>query len=107
MSILIGLVFKYVCALLGDPSIPSCSSRIALTKLLIELSQLDKALDVLSSVEKDDDELVDLWYLFGWVNYLKAQQCTDNSEKKELLDDAKECLENTKKVPFVSSDGIK
>ncbi|CAG8825355.1 3829_t:CDS:2, partial [Gigaspora rosea] len=53
----------------GNQSIPSYETRISLIKLLLELSQYTQALSVLEILQKEDDQVVDIWYLYGWCYY--------------------------------------
>ena len=99
---------------------PPYSSRISCAKLLLELGEYDvsltrlissphlaltlapsltpppsqKAFEVLEGLLCEDDEVVGVWYLMGWLHYITADR-----------DSALFYLEQTEKVwdcPFVS-----
>ncbi|XP_077866417.1 uncharacterized protein LOC102807988 [Saccoglossus kowalevskii] len=52
--------------------------RITTAKLLIELQMFEKSIDVLENLLEEDDEVVIVWYLIGWSNYLLT---TDEHKK--------------------------
>ncbi|KAL7276128.1 hypothetical protein RUND412_000891 [Rhizina undulata] len=86
-----------------DPSsndIPSYANRIILSKLLIETSQYETALEVLERLQLEDDQLPDLWYLGGWSLYLLGEQDREAGGEgwKELWDAAREWLANCEKL---------
>ncbi|XP_046846352.1 probable assembly chaperone of rpl4 [Xenia sp. Carnegie-2017] len=58
---------------LKSSRIPSYDSRISLSKMLIEINEFDTAADVLGELLSEDDEVVQVWYLLGWNEYLKEQ----------------------------------
>ncbi|CAN7996326.1 unnamed protein product [Ixodes hexagonus] len=63
-----------------DPVCPlSYSCRVSGAKLLIELEMMDEANAVLDGLVEEDDEVVDVWYLLGWLNYLRAGEYMDNA----------------------------
>ncbi|CAG8464474.1 11769_t:CDS:2, partial [Scutellospora calospora] len=83
----------------GDPLIPSYDIRISLVKLLLELSQYNKALAVLEILQKEDDQIVDIWYLYGWCYYCMGQDSLQN--KEDYLahwEDARDCLITCEKL---------
>ncbi|KAL1922431.1 uncharacterized protein VTP21DRAFT_9970 [Calcarisporiella thermophila] len=82
----------------GHPSIPQYDSRIALTKLLLEMSLHERAMTVLGGLQKENDQSVDLWYLYGWTYNCMMEEATDPEAKRELMDDMRECLENAIKL---------
>ncbi|KAK8789232.1 hypothetical protein V5799_020993 [Amblyomma americanum] len=55
------------------------SSRVSAAKLLIELEMLDEANTVLDGLVEEDDEVVDVWYLLGWLNYLRGGEYKGNA----------------------------
>lgn len=57
----------------------SYSSRVNGAKLLIELEMLDEANTVLDGLIEEDDEVVDVWYLLGWLNYLRGAEYLGNA----------------------------
>ena len=78
----------------GHPSIPPYETRISLVKLLLELSEYVKALSVLEILQKENDQVVDLWYLYGWCYFCMSL----NDEHKIHLKDAQECLTTCENV---------
>ncbi|EEC05417.1 conserved hypothetical protein [Ixodes scapularis] len=57
----------------------SYSCRVSCAKVLIELEMMDEANAVLDGLVEEDDEVVDVWYLLGWLNYLRAGEYMDNA----------------------------
>ncbi|XP_076327475.1 uncharacterized protein LOC143234197 isoform X1 [Tachypleus tridentatus] len=57
----------------------SYDARINTSKLLIELELYDEAAEVLEGLVEEEDEVVDTWYLLGWMNYLRGQDYWGNS----------------------------
>lgn len=57
----------------------SYSCRVNGAKLLIELEMLDEANTVLDGLIEEDDEVVDVWYLLGWLNYLRGGEYLGNA----------------------------
>ncbi|CAG8467359.1 11385_t:CDS:2 [Funneliformis caledonium] len=74
----------------GHSSIPSYESRISLVKLLIELSQYTQALNILELLQKEDDEILELWYLYGWCYFLMGQDSQNEQDHLTHFDDAHE-----------------
>ena len=50
------------------------TTRIAAGKQLIELEMWDEASDVLDGLLEEDDEVVEVWYLLGWLNRLRDDE---------------------------------
>jgi len=48
------------------------TTRISTAKLLIELEMLDEATQVLEGLVDEDDEVVETWYLLGWLNRIRS-----------------------------------
>ncbi|CAG8702520.1 17446_t:CDS:2, partial [Dentiscutata heterogama] len=83
----------------GDPSIPSYDTRISLVKLLLELSQYTQALSVLEILQKEDDQVVEIWYLYGWCYYCMGQDSLQNKENQlAYWEDARDCLITCEKL---------
>ncbi|KAM9310523.1 uncharacterized protein KZ484_026402 [Pholidichthys leucotaenia] len=88
--------------------IPPYESRVTTSKLLIESSEYEMAVDVLEGLLEEDDEVVQVWYLCGWVCYLQwgnAKQLQERERKQEieeeavtLKDSARSYLTNAKKL---------
>lgn len=54
----------------ADSIIPSYAQRVACSKLLIELGLYEECFELLSRLQKENDEDIEIWYLFGWGYYL-------------------------------------
>ncbi|KAJ1796814.1 hypothetical protein LPJ75_007172, partial [Coemansia sp. RSA 2598] len=84
-----------------DPSqLPSYENRLALVRLLLELDDKEKALNILERLQKEDDESVDMWYLYGWTYHLQSEEgaSADSEDKIELLSSARECFNQAIKL---------
>ncbi|KAJ0420138.1 hypothetical protein BJY00DRAFT_301754 [Aspergillus carlsbadensis] len=57
-----------------DHSVPDFATRISLSRLLMEVSMLLEALEVLERLILEDDQSVEAWYLGGWCTYLLAEK---------------------------------
>jgi len=55
------------------------TTRLSTARMLIELEEWEKATNVLNGLIEEDDEIVDPWYLLGWLN--KVRQ---DAEKEDL-----------------------
>ncbi|CAN7949157.1 unnamed protein product [Ixodes pacificus] len=85
-----------------DPVCPlSYSCRVNCAKVLIELEMMDEANAVLDGLVEEDDEVVDVWYLLGWLNYLRAGEYMDNA--RFYLTKAKQVA---RKVHFEDSEEL-
>ncbi|XP_017281945.1 probable assembly chaperone of rpl4 isoform X2 [Kryptolebias marmoratus] len=91
--------------------IPPYESRITTAKLLIESEEYEMAVDVLEGLLEEDDEVVQVWYLSGWVCYLQWEKAKEQQEGegrevteeeqeewKALQDAARSYLTNAKKL---------
>jgi tetratricopeptide (TPR) repeat protein len=67
---------------------PPYAERINLVKLLIEIELYSKALEVLETMEREDEENVELWYLYTCAYYHDTEESKEESWKS-----AKECAE--------------
>ncbi|KAI8384107.1 hypothetical protein BD560DRAFT_443945 [Blakeslea trispora] len=84
---------------IGDPMIPIYDTRLALVKLLLECGMFEHAFTVLENLQKENDEVVDLWYLYGWTYYcLGDDEERTQEEKIGLWADARDCLETSVKL---------
>ncbi|KAM4581342.1 uncharacterized protein PAE49_005908 isoform 2-T2 [Odontesthes bonariensis] len=72
--------------------IPPYESRITTAKLLIESEEYEMAVDVLEGLLEEDDEVVQVWYLSGWVCYLQWEKAKElqQREEREVTEDEKE-----------------
>ncbi|XP_052000115.1 uncharacterized protein si:dkey-12j5.1 [Xyrauchen texanus] len=61
-------------------NIPPFETRITTAKLLIEAEEFEMATEVLEDLLEEDDEVVQVWYLLGWLFYLQLnkQDLTNN-----------------------------
>ncbi|XP_028971665.2 probable assembly chaperone of rpl4 [Esox lucius] len=66
-----------------ENDIPPYESRITTAKLLIEAEEYETAVDVLEGLLEEDDEVVQVWYLSGWVCYLQMERAKEESAKEE------------------------
>ena len=62
--------------------------------MLIELEEWDKAQSVLDGLVEEDEEIVDAWYLLGWLNKLR----TDAEKDDVYLGAARYYLGHAKEV---------
>ncbi len=56
-----------------DGKKPAYASRMSLVRLLLESGLDEEAISVLQTLADEDEEMVDLWYLYGWACYLRAK----------------------------------
>ncbi|KAF8796368.1 putative assembly chaperone of rpl4 like protein [Argiope bruennichi] len=54
--------------------IPSYDSRIQTAKMLIELEMFDQATNILDGLVEEDDEVTEVWYILGWMNYIQGDE---------------------------------
>jgi hypothetical protein len=75
---------------LGKPSPPPLSypERINLVKLLLEVEFYGTALEVLETLQLEDEENVELWYLYSCAYYHNPEE-----SKEENWKNARECAE--------------
>ncbi|KAJ3017909.1 hypothetical protein HKX48_003278 [Thoreauomyces humboldtii] len=85
---------------------PAYPARLNLVKLLLELGLHIRALDVLRTVEEENDEDPEGWYLYGWCLYRMGgggvedeelepkSQPGDRSDRGECWVEAHECFEH-------------
>lgn len=59
---------------------PPFHSRISLAKLLVETSQLLSALELLTNLEQEDDENIQVQYLLGLAWHMLAQSRREGSD---------------------------
>ncbi|XP_073533514.1 uncharacterized protein [Phyllobates terribilis] len=80
---------------LVESTLPPYESRITTAKLLIEAEDFELATEVLDGLLEEDDEVIQVWYLLGWVCYLQAKE----SDKEEAFkDSARMYLRKAKKL---------
>lgn len=54
------------------------TTRLATSRMLIELEEWEKATQVLDGLVEEDEEIVDAWYLLGWLNKLRSDTEKDD-----------------------------
>lgn len=84
-----------------NPKVPDYSTRISLSRLLMEAEMEDEAIEVLERLVGENDGSVDAWYLGGWCLHLLAgKQKTEGEEKvaTSLLRASRDWLENCLKL---------
>ncbi|SAM06465.1 hypothetical protein [Absidia glauca] len=88
---------------IGDPTIPNYDARLALIKLLLEVGMVQHAFVVLERLQKENDQVVDLWYLYGWTYYCMGEDETaQEDERLAHWEDARDCLELALKLSTVT-----
>ena len=60
------------------------TTRIATAKILIELEEWNSATQVLDGLIEEDEDVVDTWYLLGWLNKLRADFERDSTAEDTL-----------------------
>jgi tetratricopeptide (TPR) repeat protein len=84
-----------------DPKVPDYSTRISLSRLLMEAGMEDDAVEVLERLVGENDGSVEAWYLGGWGLQLLAGKQKENGEEKtamSLMRASREWLENCLKL---------
>jgi tetratricopeptide (TPR) repeat protein len=71
-----------------DSNPPTYEARISLVKLLLEVEMYSPALEVLETVQREDEENVELWYLYTCAYYHGNQE-----EKEDNWKNARECAD--------------
>ncbi|CAO3633029.1 unnamed protein product [Cunninghamella blakesleeana] len=87
---------------IGDPAIPNYDARLSLVKLLLEVGLMQQAFLILERLQKENDQVVDLWYLYGWTYYCLGEEATQEDEKLTHWEDARDCLEVSLKLSQIS-----
>ncbi|KAF2266946.1 TPR-like protein [Lojkania enalia] len=84
-----------------DPKVPDFSTRISLSRLLMEAEMEDDAIEVLERLVEENDGSVEAWYLGGWCLHLlgEKQKTAEQTEAaKSLLKASRYWLENSLKL---------
>jgi tetratricopeptide (TPR) repeat protein len=83
-----------------DVKVPDYSTRISLSRLLMEAEMEDEAIEVLERLVGENDESVEAWYLGGWCLHLLAekQKSKDPEISTSVLRASREWLENCLKL---------
>ncbi|XP_040290495.1 probable assembly chaperone of rpl4 [Bufo bufo] len=82
---------------LVESKLPAYECRISTAKLLIEAENFELATEVLEGLLEEDDEVIQVWYLLGWVCYLQAKE-SDEEEEDAFKDSARTYLRKAKKL---------
>lgn len=85
----------------SDVRIPDYSTRISLSRLLMEAAMEDEAIEVLERLIGENDESVEAWYLGGWCLRLIAEKqkaSSDTEKTTPLLRASRDWLENCLKL---------
>ncbi|KAJ1548168.1 hypothetical protein HK096_002838 [Nowakowskiella sp. JEL0078] len=84
-------------------NIPEYNSRLALGKMLVEVGELEKALDVLETVVNENDQDPEGWYVAAWASY-RMGGGSDGSEDEEMnVDEGNESEMKEKVVAWKQS----
>ncbi|KAJ1890717.1 hypothetical protein LPJ66_007314, partial [Kickxella alabastrina] len=74
------------------------------------LDDKERTLALLERLQKEDDENIDMWYLYGWTYYLQSEEPSAGAEEKvELLSSARECFKQAIKLAAIfefENDGL-
>ncbi|KAI2487629.1 Sterol-sensing multi-domain protein [Pyrenophora tritici-repentis] len=84
-----------------DAKVPDYSTRISLSRLLMEAEMEDEAIEVLERLVGENDGSVEAWYLGGWCLHLLAGKQKTKGEEKvamSLLRASRDWLENCLKL---------
>ncbi|KAL4920223.1 hypothetical protein BDW62DRAFT_209088 [Aspergillus aurantiobrunneus] len=84
-----------------DPNVPDFPTRISLSRLLMEVSMLLEAVEVLERLVLEDDQSVEAWYLGGWCLYLLAEKGEAPKDPEE--GESNEAPESKRHVSLVAS----
>ncbi|KAL4943348.1 hypothetical protein BDV06DRAFT_211098 [Aspergillus oleicola] len=84
-----------------DPNVPDFPTRISLSRLLMEVSMLLEALEVLERLILEDDQSVEAWYLGGWCLNLLAEKGEAPKDPEEA--ESTEAPESKRQASLVAS----
>lgn len=104
----------------GNEVLPPYPSRVTLAKLLTETGEHEKADIILNTLIGDDDEDIEVWYMYGWSCYLQEEfsdavfyleKATELYEKlgcndEELFSHVTEILENCRSKISATNNGM-
>ncbi|XP_062841423.1 uncharacterized protein si:dkey-12j5.1 [Trichomycterus rosablanca] len=79
-------------------NVPPYESRITAAKLLIEAEEFEVATDVLEGLLEEDDEVVQVWYLLGWMCYLQLDKPGATEDLESLRKSARTYLTKARKL---------
>ncbi|XP_076869259.1 uncharacterized protein LOC143519561 isoform X2 [Brachyhypopomus gauderio] len=78
-------------------NIPPYESRITTAKLLIEAEEFEMATEVLEGLLEEDDEVVQVWYLLGWLFYVQLDKPATTANTESFRKSARTYLTKAKK----------
>ncbi|XP_017551271.2 probable assembly chaperone of rpl4 [Pygocentrus nattereri] len=78
--------------------VPPYESRITTAKLLIEAEEFEMATEVLEGLLEEDDEVVQVWYLLGWLFYLQLDKPDPTEDAESIRKSARTHLTKVKKL---------
>ncbi|KAF2691339.1 TPR domain-containing protein [Lentithecium fluviatile CBS 122367] len=84
-----------------DPKVPDYSTRISLSRLLMEAEMEDEAIEVLERLIGENDSSVEAWYLGGWCLHLLAEKQKAKQETQtatSMMRASRDWLENCLKL---------
>jgi tetratricopeptide (TPR) repeat protein len=85
-----------------DPNVPDFSTRISLSRLLMEAKMEEEAIEVLERLIGENDSSVEAWYLGGWCLHLLAEKQKEAAAEAKtvtaLLRASRDWLDNCLKV---------
>ena len=71
-----------------DSKVPDISSRISLSRLLMEAEMESDAFKVIERLIEENDSSVEAWYLGGWCLYLMSKKSCSNDGMEAFCSDA-------------------
>lgn len=80
-----------------DVKVPDYSTRISLSRLLMEAEMEDEAIEVLERLIGENDGSVEAWYLGGWCLHLLSEKQNDDT-RSPLMRASRDWLENCLKL---------
>ncbi|GAA93966.1 uncharacterized protein L969DRAFT_44651 [Mixia osmundae IAM 14324] len=81
-----------------DERMPSYKTRLGLVRLFVETELYDDALEILASLEQEDDEDPEVLYLIGFVSTLCASKAPDVETRADWQEQAYHSLEAAKQL---------
>ncbi|ORX95403.1 hypothetical protein BCR34DRAFT_498492 [Clohesyomyces aquaticus] len=84
-----------------DPKVPDFSTRISLSRLLMEAEMEEEAIEVLERLVGENDSSVEAWYLGGWCLHLLAEKRKADDESDiaaSLMRASRDWLDNCLKL---------
>uniref|UniRef100_UPI00358E591B uncharacterized protein isoform X1 n=2 Tax=Myxine glutinosa TaxID=7769 RepID=UPI00358E591B len=66
-------------------NLPAYELRITTAKLLLEIEEFTLAVGVLERLLEEQDDVVQVWYLLGWVNFLQSKKSSVEDEEDDRV----------------------